>query len=227
MEYRIEKKYIVTDFQIAHLQNKLSQIMQTDKHHQDKAYQIRSLYFDDYYNTGYWENEDSIAEREKFRIRIYEAGTDMIKLEEKAKHLHYIRKQATAISMENCKLYMNGEIPDLLPDDPFLIKKMYAKMQMSYLKPVIIVEYERTAYVDPIGNVRITFDRNICGSREVESFLDKEIAATPILPKGEHIMEVKYDELLPDYIHGILMEESLQRTSFSKYYYARNNEMLY
>ena len=38
---------------------------------------------------------------------------------------------------------------------------------------------------------------------------------------GAHVLEVKYDELLPDYIRKIIDFGSLQRCVFSKYYYAR------
>lgn len=84
-----------------------------------------------------------------------------------------------------------------------------------------IVEYERTAFVEPVGNVRVTFDKNIGGTTEIKTFFDEYIPAVPALPAGVHILEVKYDEFLPDYIKEILEIGSLRRTSFSKYYYTR------
>ena len=77
-----------------------------------------------------------------------------------------------------------------------------------------------------MGNVRITFDKNICGTNQVHSFFDEILPAVPVLPKGMHILEVKYDELLPDHIRDVLNTIPLRRLSFSKYYYTRKNEMI-
>ena len=41
-----------------------------------------------------------------------------------------------------------------------------------------------------------------------------------------NVLEVKYDELLPDYITNVLRTVPLKRTSFSKYYYTRKNQMI-
>ena len=42
-----------------------------------------------------------------------------------------------------------------------------------------------------------------------------------ILPAGQHILEVKYDEFLPDMIARELEIGRLQQTAFSKYYLGR------
>ena len=70
-------------------------------------------------------------------------------------------------------------------------------------------------------NKRITFDKNIGVSRDVGRFFDRDIHAIPTMETGAHILEVKYDELLPDYIRKIVDFGSLHKTAFSKYYYAR------
>jgi hypothetical protein len=90
------------------------------------------------------------------------------------------------------------------------------------MQPKIIIAYERTAFVHPIGNVRITFDRNIMASRNCASFLEPRIEElVPILPVGMHVLEVKYDEYLPDVIARQLQTGKLQQTAFSKYYLGR------
>lgn len=119
-------------------------------------------------------------------------------------------------------MYMSGKMPGLYGQSSELEKEFYAEIRMNGMHPVCIVEYERTAYVERIGNVRITFDRNISGSERTGAFLDKEISGVPLLPEGQHVLEVKYDELLPEYISEALNPGILRRTSFSKYYYARN-----
>ena len=93
--------------------------------------------------------------------------------------------------------------------------------QLSRLRPVQIVQYERVAMVEKVGHVRITFDRNIEGSSEVSRFFQNNIHGVPAFESGIHILEVKYDEFLPDHIAGLLEIGSLRRTSFSKYYLSR------
>ena len=45
------------------------------------------------------------------------------------------------------------------------------------------------------------------------------------MPAGMHVLEVKYDEFLPDYIYKGIELENLQRTAFSKYYLCRKYHM--
>ena len=93
------------------------------------------------------------------------------------------------------------------------------KSRDSLMRPKAIIEYERTAFVYPAGNVRITFDRNIMASRFCSAFFQDSVPEmTPVLPTGMHVLEVKYDEFLPDAIAGALELGNLRRTAFSKYY---------
>lgn len=75
---------------------------------------------------------------------------------------------------------------------------------MRMLSPVIIVEYDRIPYVYSDGNVRVTMDRNICGSVQTEMFMETKMASIPILETGYHLLEIKYDEYLPDVIVNFL-----------------------
>ena len=75
--------------------------------------------------------------------------------------------------------------------------------------------------------VIVRVDKNIVGTSEVECFFEDMLPAVPLLPTGQHILEVKYDEFLPDYIKQILNEVHLTKTAFSKYYYARKNQNIY
>ena len=85
----------------------------------------------------------------------------------------------------------------------------------------MIVEYDRTPFVEKLGNTRVTFDRNIRSSDAVQSFLEKRIPGRPIMPAGRQILEVKYDEFLPDYLCRNLQLSRLRQTTFSKYYLCR------
>lgn len=221
MEYRHELKFLVSDVELEILRYRLKPLMKADSHQNGDAYSVRSLYFDDYRDSCMRENEDGIDNRKKYRIRIYDGKDTVIRLEKKSKVRGMTKKVSTSISREDCISYMQGIPVVLRSDSTDLEKELYAEMKMSGMHPVSIVEYERTAFVEQRGNVRITFDRNISGSEAVRSFLDKP-PLVPLLERGKHVLEVKYDELLPEYIAQVLELGCLQRSAFSKYYYARN-----
>jgi len=227
MEYRVEQKYMVSDAQMVFLQRQLESYMHYDKHHPNgESYVIRSVYFDDIQDSYMRENEDGTDYREKFRIRTYNNGKDEIHLECKSKVHGFVKKKKENLSYEECMCYINKGQVEPGKDDGFLKKKVYALHQMTRLQPVQIVEYERIAMIEEVGNVRVTFDRNISGTNQIDTFFDEHLPGVAALPAGIHILEVKYDELLPDYLKRILNTVPLNIQSFSKYYYTRNNQMI-
>jgi len=221
MDYRHELKFEVTDVDLTILYYRLKPLMQVDAHQDGSAYCIRSLYFDDLQDSCMRENEDGIDSRSKYRIRIYNGCDATINLEKKIKYRGMTRKESVPLRREICETYMNGGIPDFSEVQSDLEKELFCEAKMNGMRPKSIVEYERTAFVEPKGNVRITFDRNISCCSKTEPFFEKNLEAVPVLPKGCHIMEVKYDELLPQYISDVLEISTLQQTSFSKYYFSR------
>ena len=227
MEYRVELKYLASELQLVFLQKQLEQVMAYDKYHPNgEPYTIRSMYFDDLYDSCLQENEDSTDYREKFRVRFYDGDASEIHLETKEKIHGYTRKKKENLSYEDCMCYLDRKPGLLNAEDGDLKKRLYAMIQMAHYQPVQIVEYERIAMVENNGNVRVTFDRNIGGTSQTDTFFDDILPAVPALPSGMHILEVKYDEFLPDPIKEILNSISLRRISFSKYYYTRKNQMI-
>lgn len=223
MEYRVEQKYLITEERIAYLKQELETCMRYDGNAAGESYLIRSLYFDDMYDTCLKENEAGTDIREKFRIRTYDNDSSLIHLELKQKRRGFTRKQKERLTREECVAFMEGKHPGLQKEDGFLKKKLYTQGILRRMQPVQIVEYERTAFVEPLGNVRVTFDKNVGGTRDITTFFDEYMPTVPALPTGVHILEVKYDEFLPDYIRDILEIGSLRKTAFSKYYYTRVN----
>lgn len=107
------------------------------------------------------------------------------------------------------------------PGTPAPRNLLSVAMRTAGMAPKVIVEYERTAFVGRSGNVRITFDRNISACVQLGSFLEPKVHLTPILPAGQHVLEVKFDEFLPDYVAQALELGKLRQTAFSKYYLCR------
>lgn len=223
MEYRCELKYLVDDNDLLILNHRIKNIMSLDSNtKKEDCYNIRSIYFDSYDDGYLKETESGINKRLKIRIRIYNKSSKIIKLEIKHKLNGYTKKESCKISKEMCNKLINGE--DLLYSEckNKVLKKLYLEQKLSLLKPKIIVEYDRVAYVNKTGNVRVTFDKNIRTSKYIDRFFEENTYSVPILNNNEEILEVKYDELLPNWIFESLELNKLSRTSFSKYAVSRN-----
>lgn len=221
--WRHEIKYVCSETQIPVIQSKVSVLCDMDRYAgADGRYCVRSLYFDDYSNTAYYENEMGVDPRQKYRIRLYNGNTDHLVLERKAKQNGKTFKESAPVSRELCEeILLGGWLCEDIGREPLLIRQFYLEYRTRLLRPKVIVEYDRLPYVYPTGNVRITFDQNISASGDVGSFLEQNLTARPIMPVGRHVLEVKYDALIPDAIYNAISGEKLQQTDFSKYYLCR------
>ena len=195
--------------------------MEQDAHQNGDSYEIRSLYFDDAWDSCLEENEAGVDLREKYRIRIYDAGSDVIHLEIKEKRSGLTRKTSCDLTEGECLQLMDASLP-LSLDERAPLNRLQMQMRCARMRPKVIIAYERSAFVYPAGNVRITFDRNIMASKRQEEFLEDRVSGmVPVLPTGMHVLEVKYDEFLPDVIAQLLETGRFRQTAFSKYYLGR------
>lgn len=222
LEYRHELKYVVSVQQIACLRSRIQSLMFLDSHAgEKKKYNIRSIYFDNYKNSCYFENENGTSPREKFRMRIYNASKEEIHLELKRKECGKTHKDACVLTQQQCMAFLKGTGLPNCQGDAVLLQKFCVKYRTELYRPKVIVEYEREPYVYRNGNVRVTFDTDIRSSNCIDSFFEKKIFSRLVMPLGYHLMEVKFDEYLPDPIYDSLQLDNLQRTTFSKYYLCR------
>ena len=223
MDFRHELKFLVRDTDLALLDRRIRHIARPDPHQKDpEGYIITSLYFDNIYDQCHRETVDGYDNRRKYRMRIYGHSADVIQLERKSKVRGMTAKHSMGVTFDESRIFMQGQIPTLDVKNTLIGNQILAEMKVKGMMPKCIVQYLRCAYVYPIGNVRITFDRNISGTKATSALFDSHICTTPLLEAGVHILEVKYDNLLPRYLYDALDIGSLQQTSFSKYGYARN-----
>lgn len=219
--FRHELKYLITSAQVGMLKSRLTGIAPLDSHADGGAYRIRSLYFDDYDDRCFRENEDGTDPREKFRIRIYNSDTSRITLECKRKERGKTLKTACPLTLEQTEQLMDGIPLRDIAGQPPLLQKLTAQMLTRRMRPVVIVEYDRIPYVYREGNVRITLDTSISSCTDVGRFLGADIPRRPIMPMGQQLLEVKYDAFLPDFLYRSLSLSNLSQTAFSKYYLCR------
>ena len=221
-KYRHEYKYLLDAREEAYLRIRAAGLMQRDTHAQEGGeYEIRSLYFDDLYNTCANENENGTDPRSKFRIRYYGHEPSYIRLEKKSKTRGMTLKESCRLTMDECQSMMRGQLPLITEAMEPKKQQLLVEMQLRGLQPKVIVTSDREPFVDPVGNVRVTFDKHLASSPEVGCFLDADFLKRPVLPAGTCILEVKWDELIPLHIKEAFQTDHLQWTAFSKYFMCR------
>ena len=219
--YRVEDKYNCSETQLVMLQSRMEAALRPDSNEGGpEGYSIVSLYFDDFQDSCLQDTEDGVNRRSKYRIRIYNDSLDVIKLEVKTKQDNRIQKQSKTISRAEMESLMRGEcIADQGSfEDPATLFNLAIKNEG--LRPKAIVAYERKAYVYEPGNVRITFDRNVRASNRVEDFGQKNISYD-FLQEYDKVLEVKYDEFIPDFLLQLLEVGNMQQSAYSKYQLCR------
>lgn len=223
MEYRNELKFQLTYMEMQKLRYRLEAMMDYDRNQNGDFYTVRSLYFDDIYDSCLFESESGADNRKKYRIRIYNGNSGLIRLEKKCKIRGMTKKTAEEISLEECRKLVSGAGTDGGGD---LQRELNYWIQSKNMMPKCIVEYDRCAMVGQAGNVRITFDMNVRGTVETGLFSDGGSDwFESVMPPDMHILEIKYDELLPGYILRAVNLETLQRESVSKYVLVRQRFM--
>ena len=219
--YRVEDKYCCSEAGLLTLQSRIGAVLHPDSNENGPdGYSIISLYFDDLEDSCYQDTLDGHEVRDKYRIRIYNNSLDEIRLEVKQKRDSRIRKQSRSISREQMYLLMDGQCieDEMSGADPATLFNL--AIRTRGLRPKVIVAYERKAYVFEPGNTRITFDRNIRASNRVERFGRADIFYD-FLREQDAVLEVKYDEFIPDFLVQLLELGNMQQSAFSKYQMCR------
>ncbi len=228
MEYkghmiRHEYKFYINNFVYHELRERFRYVLQADRNMKDdEGYLISSLYFDDMYHSAIEDKINGTPFREKYRIRIYNHDDELIKLECKSKFNQYISKQWARINKEEYDRILNGNYEFLLSRPEEVCRQLYANQTTKLMRPVTVVEYQREAYVHPLGNVRITFDKNLSASIGNLDIFNKDYGSIRVPMEDMMILEVKYDDYIPDYIWNIIQTDRIINCAISKYVMCRD-----
>ena len=219
MKYRHEWKHEINYQDRLILLTRLSAVMRRDPHAIDGRYRIRSLYFDTPDDKALREKIDGVNMREKFRIRYYNGDTSYIVLEKKSKRNDLCAKESCRLSLEEAQRIADGDFHFLASDGRPLCVELYAKMAGG-LRPKTIVDYTRDPFCFAPGNVRVTIDSDIRTGVFRTDFLNPD---TLTLPAGDApiILEVKWDEFLPDIVRDAVTIPGRRVGAFSKYQQCR------
>ena len=214
-KYRHEFKYFINAWDRELLSRRLGTVMKRDPHTTaDGTYVIRSLYFDNFTDTAYFEKVNGGNPRAKFRIRIYNGDDSFISLEKKVKYDDLTQKLQARITREETEKILRGDIDWMLDDGRGVVAELYAKMKGQQLRPKTLVEYTRTPFIYEPAEVRVTLDCDI----RTGIYSDNLFDPTPCVPTDSFdVLEVKYNEFLPDIICDLINPITRSRQSSSKY----------
>ena len=224
LKYRNEYKHVINKNHAIVLKSRLKALLKSDPFADENGgYFIRSLYFDTYDDKALGEKFDGLPFRNKYRIRFYNYDESKIKLENKIKSYNSAAKLFCGMTKEEVYFILAREYDFLKKSDEPLKRTFYQELAAGALVPKTIVDYIRTPFIYPHGNVRITIDSDIrspVGQIGVDIF-NPNIPTVSVFPDEKCVLEIKYDDFIPDFIHKIIQVEVTATTAISKYAFCR------
>ena len=225
---RHELKFQITRTQLEVLRRTVGSVLNLDPNAKKNggSYHIRSLYFDTAFDDALYDKIAGVKDRDKYRIRIYNLSDAVIFMECKTKVGSLISKRSARITRDLAEQLMAADPTGLENTQSGLLRDVYREMRTRLLHPVVIVDYEREAYVHVAEEVRITFDMRVRSGLNSIDLFNPHVPTVPVLDHDETILEVKYNRVLPPYIRDLLSfacPEAVQ-TAVSKYTLCRQYE---
>ena len=222
---RHELKYYITPAELGVLRGIIRPLLKPDPNgNENNEYLIRSLYFDTFDDQALEEKIAGVGMRKKYRIRIYNFSDRVIKLECKSKMGDLISKQSVSIPRDLAEQIIAGDPDGLQRMKHPLLQEVYIMMKTKLLKPAVIVDYLREAYIHNAEEVRVTFDKQIRTGLNSTDLFNGRIPTYPVFDDPVEVLEVKYDDFLPSYLQAVLSGITAQRSAISKYVWCRRYE---
>ena len=215
--YRHELKYLISYPEYEALAVRMKPYFELDSHAENGQYLIRSLYFEDYYNSAYEEKGMGVYFRRKYRIRIYNYSDSHISLERKLKQGKYIYKESAPLTKDEVYKILEGEYEFLLKSEHNLLREFYFECISNYLRPRVIVDYDRVPFTLKEGTVRVTFDKGVRAAVGGFDIFDDTLPVLAAIDHNKLIMEVKYTEFLPKLVKEMIIPKGSEQVAASKY----------
>lgn len=164
--------------------------------------------------------------KEKLRLRAYGSVTNdsPVYLELKRKAFGVVYKRRVQATVPEVDQFLNGET-NLDENGQIDREIMYFRKYYKNLVPACMIIYDRVAYAEPDGDLRLTIDYNPRYRTDALSFAHA-LVGLPILNPGETILEIKVQDTIPLWLVRILSEGGIRRGSISKYGEAYRKSML-
>lgn len=216
--YRHEYKFLISSNAARLLKLRLPHIMRRDPHAGPEGqYTIRSLYFDDPSYTAFRDKVDGVDNRTKYRIRCYNGDTAQCRLERKEKKGHLTRKTGQTITAQMALALQKRSFTGCPEPPTGLSNDLRLLCASAGLKPMVLVDYDRTPFVCASGNTRITLDENLRTRPYCADLFDTHCSMMPVLDDNQVILEVKFDDYLPGYLRDALADIPKTPMAISKF----------
>jgi hypothetical protein len=220
--FRNELKYYLNRTDGYLLSKSFDSLLKKDENGNNGQYNVRSLYFDDIRDTGIFEKQSGIFDRQKFRIRHYNNSQDFFKLESKSRLRDLVMKKSTQISKEDVFKIQSGRGNiDFIRDGDEVFNYFRSKSHIELLSPAVIVEYQRSAWRLVGSDFRVTIDEDIVSHLYQKDLLNNRGVGVPMIDEGFRVLELKFYNDFPKFVKDILESLSLQRIALSKYVVCR------
>lgn len=219
---RTEKKYNISTISASNMKRIFSSALKSDKHNEGDGYMVRSLYFDSYDDSDYYDKEDGYNYRKKIRLRIYSPDEEFAKLEKKEKVGNNQWKRSLTISKADALRLIDGDFSPLLEYGSNFAFEMYEIMTIGLYRPRCIIEYDRMAFIVDSNDIRLTLDSNIRATESNFDLFSQDLQFYPVGYPDEVTLEVKYDNFLFSYIKEMLAVCDKKQVSSSKYIMGRS-----
>ncbi|AQS52411.1 hypothetical protein BW727_100001 [Jeotgalibaca dankookensis] len=218
---RVELKHHINYFQYVSLSHKLANVLIEDAHNGDRGYVVRSLYFDDYKNSDFYEKLAGLENRKKIRLRVYSPTDKKAKLEIKRKYGDSQEKKTVLIDKADAEELIKQNYEVLRKYESETARSIYHIMKLNRMKPVVLIEYRRKAFIHPMNSIRITLDNDIRSNEINFGLFDEKVVLIPTDDYDTNILEIKYNNFIFKYITDIFAPLDLERQSYSKYMIGR------
>ena len=216
MQFRHEIKHELNKMDWLILRQRLSAVMKRDPHAVNGVYEIRSLYFDNADDKALREKINGNNIREKYRIRLYNRSASVIHLERKFKYDDLGYKDSASLTEEEARRIVSGDTHWMGSSSNEVILGFYTRIQNEGLRPKVIVDYTREPFIYGPGNVRVTLDSGIRTGLSCTDFLDPDCVTIPA-KESPILLEVKWDNYLPDIIRDAVQLGNRRNCAYSKF----------
>ncbi|MFN9333726.1 MAG: VTC domain-containing protein [Planctomycetota bacterium] len=220
---RHECKFLVDEAVAARVLRAVQPFLAPDPHggsQRDPRYTVRSLYLDDDRRSLGRETIEGFANRYKLRVRSY-GDDDRVFLEVKRRLDRVVQKLRCAVPTA-CLADALAGAPVRPDDDRSEAAAALAEFQRLLLsrraRPVAVVRYEREAYVGRSSDeVRVTIDRRLHALSTDRPELPSDAAGYRPVPLPGVVLELKFTDRMPRWLHAAIVACDLRRVSCSKY----------
>ena len=211
---RFELKYIMSPAQTSLLKRAIAGRLEPDMF---GLTSIASLYYDTPDDRLIRASLEKSLFKEKLRLRAYGLASEhspvYLELKRKAEGIVYKRRVQTTVAQAADFLAGTDSLSPAgqISREISCFRDFYGKLQ-----PACLIIYDRTAYVEPGGDLRLTIDGNP-RYRTDHLTLTHSMEGISLLPPGCSILEIKVQNALPLWLTRALNDARIYKTSFSKY----------